>query len=378
MTPSSSHRSGPELSTPRRGRGRVVDSFLFSEPYEADLLALKFELESPLVDEWVAIENSYSFQGIRTGHHLEELLATDERFRRYRDRVTTIVADRPVRAFPGSPRATESAFQVEFWQRNLVLEVLGDAAPEDWLIVSDVDEALDMTDARRFDTLDGRMERAAEHMLAVPTIRYWFDFDNRYAPLLGIPMATMAYLRSTGSTPARFRRQHCGDLAEGWEVVVGFEWSSCFDVEHIVRKLRTQSHSGLREEDLRRALRLNHRPHLAPSRPEATDRDLFETVVLDADNSPGLVRDQLDRLRTGNVDPDYLRHRRAEDPSLWRLRLHRVRTRARRVRRRVRSTAIYAVRHLGWRDFRLEPFDPGPSPWFDDESGTVRIQVRRQ
>ena len=41
---------------PSQHRGRVVDSFLFSEPYEADLLALKFELESPLVDEWVATQ----------------------------------------------------------------------------------------------------------------------------------------------------------------------------------------------------------------------------------------------------------------------------------------------------------------------------------
>jgi len=57
---------------------KIVDSFLFSEVYETELLLLKFILENEGVDEWIILENSYSFQGNYTGLHAQKILDADD------------------------------------------------------------------------------------------------------------------------------------------------------------------------------------------------------------------------------------------------------------------------------------------------------------
>jgi len=62
---------------------KIVDSFLFSEPYEKELLLLKLQLEVSGIDEWVILENAYTLQGEKKGFHARKVLESDERFLPY-------------------------------------------------------------------------------------------------------------------------------------------------------------------------------------------------------------------------------------------------------------------------------------------------------
>src|SRR4051812_43876751 len=73
--------------------GKIVDSFLFSEVFEKELLLIKFILEEPHVSEWLILENAYSFQGEYKGLHAETMINGDKRFLPYRDRITFITRE---------------------------------------------------------------------------------------------------------------------------------------------------------------------------------------------------------------------------------------------------------------------------------------------
>ena len=69
---------------------KIVDSFLFSEVFEKELLLLKFILEDQHIAEWIILENAYSFQGEYKGLHAQELINSDDRFLPFKDRITII------------------------------------------------------------------------------------------------------------------------------------------------------------------------------------------------------------------------------------------------------------------------------------------------
>jgi len=67
-----------------------VNSFLFSEPHEKELLLLKFILENDGVDEWILLENAYTQQGEYKGLHATKIVGEDNRFAPYRHKLTVI------------------------------------------------------------------------------------------------------------------------------------------------------------------------------------------------------------------------------------------------------------------------------------------------
>ena len=166
---------------------KIVDTFLFSEPHESDLLWVKFNLEDKHVDEWVIQENGFTLQGDIKPLHAGEVLK-DPRFAPFRDKITVISKNDLI--LPGNN--TENVnFQREGWQRTLCRDHI------QWkyrdiktlVIVSDVDEAIDFSDedrARRF------AEMADTHypnQFTVGRMRYWYDYDNRcYLPNIRIPV----------------------------------------------------------------------------------------------------------------------------------------------------------------------------------------------
>ena len=81
---------------------KILDFFLFSETYEKELLLLKLELEDAGVDEWLLLENAYSFQGAYTGLHAKALLDADPRFNRFRHKIS-IISKKKNRVDPEAP-----------------------------------------------------------------------------------------------------------------------------------------------------------------------------------------------------------------------------------------------------------------------------------
>ena len=362
---------GSSAAGPASGR-RIVDTFPFSEPHEVDLLLLKLRLEAPVVDAWVIVENSWSFQGEDKGLFADALIAGDDRFSPYRDRISVVTAQRPVIRFDEPELAELAAFEVERWQRDLATERIRELARQEgwdpsstWVLITDVDEMLDGTDPSRVEAL-GRLLGEGGGVVRIPTRRYWFDFDNQFAPLMGIPIVQLADLDSEERSLGEVRRAGSGLLTTSTEQVVAFEYTSCYPAESIFRKLSTQSHTGYSRADLDDALSCNHRPIASARgmRLRDSDLDLLERVELDAANSPAHVREHLAELRTGNVRAGY-RERRARAHPWLGTRRNRVRARMGEIRSQLRRKAIYAVRRAGWRQFgRSAPAEP-PSPWRD-------------
>lgn len=299
---------------------KIVDSFLFSEVYEKELLLLKFILESPFVSEWVILENAYSFQGEYKGLQAKQLIEDDQRFQPFIHRVTVISREMQSELLDKNDVLDDKAFNVEYWQRDLAHDYFFNKyADNDWIIISDVDEMLDLTDATRCHELFTRMNSDANGMLHVSTKRYWFDFDNEYKILYGIPMCTKKYLQTTGKKLHDVRVEYHANLKMNWNKIIGFEYSSCFDAGHIVRKLETGAHMAFTEADLKQALRCNHRI-ISPKRRrrlKPTDEFFLDTIELDNQNSPKYVRDNLRSIKTYNIDQRYHENRRTAYPHLF-------------------------------------------------------------
>ena len=305
------------LKTPQ---GKIVDSFLFSEVFEKELLLLKFILEDPYVEEWILLENAYSFQGEYKGLHAKNLLDSDDRFTPYRNRITIIAKEIQPEVLNKELVQDEKAFKVEFWQRDLAHDYfINKYSDADWIIISDVDEALDFTDETRCNELFERIESDEQGVLHVCTKRYWFDFDNEYKILYGIPMCTKKYLLQNGKKLHDVRFEYHADLKMEWNNIIGFEYSSCFDSGNIFRKLETGSHMGFSEENLKKALFCNHRV-ISEKRKRTlkpTDKFMLDTITLNERNSPKYVRDHLLKLKTNNIDPNYLENRMKAYPKLY-------------------------------------------------------------
>ena len=292
---------------------KLVNMFLFSESYEKELLYLKLFLENNGVDEWVILENSYTLQGEWKGFHARNVLYTDDRFKPYLDKITIIEKEYVNQAIPRHVMMDTFGFKAEHVQRDFgydhFVQHYGD---NDWVQVSDVDEMLDFTDPERYHELVERLQASATGLEKIPTQRYWYDFDNAYLPLLGLPICTRRYLLTHRKKLSQIRFENRCILKKGWKHIIQFEYSSCFGKEHLLRKIYSGTHTGLGPEELEKSLLYNHRP-VNPAYIDSVRKDekfFFERVTLTPGNSPAIVRENLSHYKTNVVDQDYARHRK--------------------------------------------------------------------
>lgn len=297
---------------------RLIDAFVFSEPHEADVLWVKLNVEAGLVAHWVAVENSYTFQGEYKGHHLRELMASDARFASFRSRLHVVECEMAPHFDPGSGPVTDAdALTIERLQRDSSVEhLLSTCDDSDWVLVSDVDECLDVTAPKRRRLLLKKLAGAGDLVL-VPRIRYWFDFDNRGLARRCVPLVSIAALRRDPRLYA-IREQHIARPVL-WRHEMVFEYSYCFPREKILRKFETFSHAGFIAAEVDDALRYNHRPnsHLRARRLAWDAENWFLTRRLNSRNSPAFVREHLAELSTGVVARDYRVNRVRDFPEFF-------------------------------------------------------------
>lgn len=290
----------------------VIDTFLFSESYEAELLLLKLHLESPVVTHWVLVESDVTFRGEPTGLHAKKLLE-DKRFAPFRDSVT--VVEHHGRLFDG-PACYDTYLKNEVRSRESAWPFINSFSKnEDWVIVSDVDEAVDCTDPIRHAKFIEHLHANGDATLFFQHYRYWYDFSNltKYKGVV-TPVANVGAIRNDKSSlAARTRIVHERvDFPSDPEPLF-FEYTFCFPREAMWKKLTSFIHDGYTEEELRLALLTNTWVKSAARGEKVGQRhdDWFETVILTEQNSPKYVRDNLSRLKTNAVSPDYKEHRRS-------------------------------------------------------------------
>lgn len=299
---------------------KIVDSFLFSEVYEKELLLLKFILEDEGIDEWVLLENAYSFQGDYTGLHARNLIDSDERFNKFKHKITIISKNEKTQEIPKHQYLDSLSFQVEYWQRDFAHDYfLENYNEEDWIMVSDVDEMIDFSDHDRKNELYEKMNAAKEGLLKVPTKRYWYDFDNEYRVIIGNAMCNKKYLATNNKKLHHIRAENRSVLKKGWKNIIEFEYSSCYHPDHMLTKFYTSTHTGFTPNDLNQSLRCNHRPtrEVQGTKPENNRKYFFETVELTPKNSPAYVRDNLSYYKINAIDKKYKVNRRTDYPELF-------------------------------------------------------------
>lgn len=290
---------------------KIVDTFLFSEPHEKDLLWVKFNLEDKMVDKWIILESPYTFQGQYKGLHAKKILK-DEKFNKFIDKVVVISPNEDFQPLHGGSNVEGKNFERENHQRSLCLSyILHNLQDSDTVIISDTDEAIDFSDQNRSDAVMQILQQY-DVPLKIQRMRYWFDFDNRcFLPTIHIPFVPVKYLREN---PQWINARHFDHLPKFNfnETPVAFEYSYCFrSFEDVWRKKCTYSHTGFTEESVRTALECNHWPRseLRGEKVGQEPYDFFEKVELNEVNSPKFVRDNLEYLRTNIVDANYKENR---------------------------------------------------------------------
>jgi beta-1,4-mannosyl-glycoprotein beta-1,4-N-acetylglucosaminyltransferase len=133
----------------------IFDCFIFNN--ELDLLELRLNELSDVVDYFVLAEATVSFRGLPKPLVFEQ---HKDRFALFLDRIIHIVVD----DMPGSGSAESERWKRENFQRQALIRGLSSASWRDYVIVSDVDEI----------PRPGAIEEVARKGLLIPT-RYAFE-----------------------------------------------------------------------------------------------------------------------------------------------------------------------------------------------------------
>lgn len=287
---------------------KIVDTFLFSEPHEADLLWVKFNVEDKCVDEWILQENHYTLQGEYKGAHAKTVLE-QERFAPFLDKVTVITLDNKIL----DGREEGHNFHRENLQRAICVQHLLQRYESDTLVmVSDTDEMIDFSDDTRAHMFSCMFESNPGKHFYVGRQRYWYDYDNKcFLPNIRIPVVPVELLHQYPDAISRVRHSH-GITFDAGDRPIAFEYSYVFkDMEDVWRKKCTYAHTNFTHECIEIALECNHWPR-TDKRGESIGgdkMDFFEFVELTPENSPKFVRDNLDILKTNIVNPNYRENR---------------------------------------------------------------------
>lgn len=114
----------------------IYDCFSFFN--ELDVLEIRLNTLNAIVDKFILVEAPWTHTGKPKPLYFHE---NRQRFAAFLDKIVHIIASAP----PISATATdrENAWIRENWQRNEIIRGLGNAKPEDILIIADLDEIPD-------------------------------------------------------------------------------------------------------------------------------------------------------------------------------------------------------------------------------------------
>lgn len=207
---------------PPGGPRRIVDVFAFNG--ELDLLRLKLRDMSPWVDRFVILEADTTFTGRPKPLYFQEAAAA---FAEYADKIVHVVA-------PAPPDHIAATWAREIFQKDAAVRGIdGFCAPDDVVILSDVDEIVARDSVAGF---DGDVAAGA-----VRTFRYFLNCEL---------VSDRPVLKST-VTRARFLAAHGWNYLrlgavtyrkERWLPNAGWHFTSVGDAERLARKMQSTSH----------------------------------------------------------------------------------------------------------------------------------------
>ena len=303
---------------------KIIDTFLFSEPYEKEILLIKLHLGGDFIHEWVLIENSYTHQGEFKGLFAEEMLYSDVRFKPFLNRIKIISGNLTFKRIDYDDKSSDKIGSSQEWQqRDLVKKYLLETyTSEDYFTISDTDECMDLTsNDLKLTLLKRKIRENVTGVIQIPRKRFWYDFDNVWLAKRSVPLVKIDYLiRNPQKLLGEIRQANMGPC-KPWELELLYEYSFCLSKEHLLRKYQTFCHVGMYKEDVELGLKCNHIPVMKTERSliSLDPKYWLRKVVLNRDNSPWYVRENFDKLRTGIVDSDFINNRKTVYPNLFSL-----------------------------------------------------------
>jgi len=287
---------------------KIFNLFAVSELYELELLLAKCNLENNFVSGWIICENDYSLRGTYKGEHsFRKAIWSDKRFEPFLDKIHIIEM-----SFKYECKEGIDDFTVIYKQRDIEQYAVQQLAnDEDIIIISDLDEMINFTNPEAIKIIT---KPVVENNLVCP-IANWFiwDFDN----LLGysletIRILTIKKLKEIQLNPQlklyhnlQMIRHLKPDIILKPEIPIAYHYHNCYPKIDIWRKFNTYGHTGFTEEYLDKMLKYNCSWGREIGSELTETNFLKGTVELTVQNSPLYIRENLERLRTNNINPDY-------------------------------------------------------------------------
>lgn len=260
---------------------KVYDCFTFFN--ELDLLEIRLQELYDTVDYFVIAEANMSHSGNPREYCL---LANWERFKPWHDKIRYLQID----DFP----VTNNSWVREKFQRIALQRGLTDMAPEDLIIISDLDEIprADIIDLIKVDK--NNYER---YVLRVPLFRYKFNFLKWHQPVVNPQMiVTRAH---AFTNPEKERDYTHAWLPPAPDVVhldhAGWHFSYLGNDSNAVHKLQNFAHTEQNTPEIVNSFSID-RMIQNKCGPNPTDVEKFEYVILD-DYFPKCIVDNQEKYK---------------------------------------------------------------------------------
>jgi len=187
---------------------RIVDTFLFSEPHEKEVLLIKLNLGAHYVAEWVLVENEYTHQSEFKGLFAQDMIEGDPRFDPFKDRLKIISGTHRFPPVDRTQDIDEQGLAADRAQRELALRYLLDAHDDDtWVLISDADEALDVSSEEKLDHLRRKVAEFGGSVVPLPRTRYWYDIDNLWLDRRATTIVRLGHVRSHEPSLGHYRQE---------------------------------------------------------------------------------------------------------------------------------------------------------------------------
>jgi len=169
----------------------LFDCFVFNN--EFDILEIRLREMGGLVDRFVLVEANETQTGRKKPFHFEE---HRERFAAWADRIVHVKVTFPEKLPPArGKRRREGGWEREHYQRDEIARGIGQAAPDDLILISDVDEIVRADRLRQ--ALEGNLARGRLVVFELTTHRFHLDwYDPEEGGLLCSRMMERRHLAS--------------------------------------------------------------------------------------------------------------------------------------------------------------------------------------
>lgn len=138
---------------------KIYDCFMFFD--EEMLLGLRLKTLNKYVDKFIIVESKYTHSG-----HKKKLIFDINKYSEFKNKINYIVIEDPPENIEDinnydnenqkNIKHIMNALKRENYQRNKINDGLSDAEPEDWIIISDLDEIPNLNEIN-FNTINKKI-----------------------------------------------------------------------------------------------------------------------------------------------------------------------------------------------------------------------------